>query len=102
MKKNILFLLKSYEMGGLEVVTSVLANKFVDEGHSEENVYAMRAVMAEEQIQIVINQWGLPIYPLKTAVRAAKGMDVKFISVYHNAPDKNGRLQSIDNRLKCH
>ena len=33
MKKNILFLLKSYEMGGLEVVTSVLANKFVDEGH---------------------------------------------------------------------
>ncbi len=134
MKKNILFLLKSYEMGGLEVVTSVLANKFVDEGHlvsifafesaksvsiedrldkqihtytlgyqgySEENVYAMRAVMVEEQIQIVINQWGLPIYPLKTAVRAAKGMDVKFISVYHNAPNKNGRLQSIDNRLKC-
>ena len=131
MKKNILFLLKSYEMGGLEVVTSVLANKFVDEGHlvsifafesaksvsiedrldkrihtytlgyqgySEENVYTMRAVMAEEQIQIVINQWGLPIYPLKTAVRAAKGMDVKFISVYHNAPNKNGRLQSIDNR----
>ena len=30
---NILFLLKSFEIGGLEVVTSVLANKFVDEGH---------------------------------------------------------------------
>lgn len=31
---NILFLLKSFEIGGLEVVTSVLANKFVDEGHN--------------------------------------------------------------------
>ena len=31
---NILFLLKSFEIGGLEVVTSVLANKFSDEGHN--------------------------------------------------------------------
>lgn len=31
---NILFLLKSFEIGGLEVVTSVLANKFVNEGHN--------------------------------------------------------------------
>ena len=30
---NILFLLKSLDIGGLEVVTSVLANKFVSEGH---------------------------------------------------------------------
>ena len=30
---NILFLLKSYDIGGLEVVTTVLANKFYTEGH---------------------------------------------------------------------
>ena len=30
---NILFLLKSLETGGLEVVTAVLANEFVAEGH---------------------------------------------------------------------
>ncbi len=30
---NILFLLKSFEIGGVEVVTSILANKFVSEGH---------------------------------------------------------------------
>lgn len=29
-KPNILFLLKGLEIGGLEVVTAVLANKFVD------------------------------------------------------------------------
>lgn len=30
---NILFLLKSFDVGGVEVVTSVLANKFAEEGH---------------------------------------------------------------------
>ena len=30
---NILFLLKSFDVGGVEVVTSVLANKFAKEGH---------------------------------------------------------------------
>lgn len=31
---NILFLLKSFDVGGVEVVTSILANKFASEGHS--------------------------------------------------------------------
>lgn len=31
---NILFLLKSFDVGGVEVVTSVLANKFACEGHT--------------------------------------------------------------------
>ena len=31
---NILFLLKSLVIGGVEIVTSVLANKFVAEGHN--------------------------------------------------------------------
>lgn len=130
---NILFILKSYEMGGLEVVTTVLANKFVNEGHAVSifafepavkpsiadrldkrihiytlkypryciaNVYAMRAVMAEEHTQLVINQWGLPFYPLKTAMKAAKGINIKFISVYHNTPDMNGRLQMVDNQIQ--
>lgn len=134
MKKNILFLLKSFEIGGLEVVTAVLANKFVCEGHSvsifafepakkssiedrldkrikvctghnqkysKEHVQTMRSLMLEQQVQIVINQWGLPMYLLRTAVHAAKGMNMKFISVYHSAPNKNGRIQGIDNALKA-
>ena len=59
----------------------------------------MRSVILEERVQIVINQWGLPFFPLKTALKAACGLDVKFISVYHNTPDRNGRLQSIDDKL---
>ena len=133
MKKNILFLLKSFEIGGLEVVTAILANKFVCEGHSvsifafepaknssiedrldkriklctghsqkysKEHVQTMRSLMQEQQIHIVINQWGLPMYLLRTALYASKGMNIKFISVYHSAPNKNGRIQGIDNALK--
>ena len=125
---NILFLLKSLETGGLEVVTAVLANKFVAEGHnvcvfsflggknsiakrfderirlsiaedystSKLNVEKLRSMLVENKIEIIINQWGLPLIPIKTARRAAKGLDVKLISVYHNAPSFNGRIQKMN------
>lgn len=127
-KPNILFLLKGLEIGGLEVVTSVLANKFVEEGHqvsvfsflggkhsiadrfdariklyqqddysrSKENVAKLRKVLVDDKIDIIINQWGLPYTPIKTARKAAKGLDVKIISVYHNAPSFNGRIQKLN------
>lgn len=114
-------------MGGLEIVSAVLANKFVEKGHnvsilafgtakhsiekrldkrvhtytlaklkySAENVYAMRAVMLEEKTQVIINQWGLPFVPIKVAKKAAKGLGIKIISVYHNNPIFNGRIQSV-------
>lgn len=129
---NILFLLRGTGIGGLEVVTSVLANRFVSLGHNvsvfifrkeegasilkrfdkrvsicqrnsycvkKANIVALREMLISHHVQIVINQWGLPIIPIKVARRAAKGLDVKFISVYHNSPDKNGRLQGIDMEL---
>lgn len=127
-KPNILFLLKGLEIGGLEVVTAVLANKFVEEGHqvsvfsflggkhsiadrfdariklyqqddysrSKENVAKLRKVLVDDKIDIIINQWGLPYTPIKTARKAAKGLDVKIISVYHNAPSFNGRIQKMN------
>lgn len=129
---NILFLLKTLETGGVEIVTATLANFFTRKGHNvcifsfmntengsvkdrispavhiytqhsltcnKENIHALRQVMHKEQTQIVINQWGLPYFLLKTGNKAAQGMNVKFISVYHNTPDMNGRLQGIDNKL---
>lgn len=121
-------MLKGLEIGGLEVVTAVLANKFVEEGHqvsvfsflggkhsiadrfdariklyqqddysqSKENVAKLRNVLVDDKIDIIINQWGLPYTPIKTARKAAKGLDVKIISVYHNAPSFNGRIQKLN------
>lgn len=129
---NILFLLRSTGIGGLEVVTSVLANKFVEEGHlvdvfifrkdkgnsivdrfnkgvnvyqkndyriTKDNVQALRQILIKDKIDFVINQWGLPLVPIIVARKARKGLGVKIISVYHNAPGSNGRIQAIDIKL---
>ena len=128
---NILFLLKSFEIGGVENVTVCHANYFVDHGHQvsifafrdaehsivdrldkrvktyvrrsldagKENVNALRAVLTGDRVQVTINQWGLPFALMRTARKAAKGLNVKFVSVYHNTPDMNGRLMSVDMQL---
>lgn len=129
---NILFLLRGTGIGGLEVVTSVLANKFVKEGHhvdififrkeegnsivdrfdkdvtvfqqndyriTKDNVRALRQILIKDKINFIINQWGLPLIPIVVARKASKGLGVRIISVYHNAPSANGRIQSIDIKL---
>ncbi len=130
-KHSILFLLKSLNMGGVEIVTATLANKFVNEGHrvcifsffepsasmreridervtiyqlrkfaiTAENVQALRAAMIEEGVDIVINQWGLPLVPIKVINQARKGLNIKVISVYHNDPLSNGRIQGVKTQL---
>lgn len=125
---NILFLLRSLDIGGLEVVTTVLANKFLEEGHNvfvfafelrtgkvvdllgsqihltiatgyrynEQNVELLRSQLKEGKVDIVINQWGLPLIPIKVLNKAKQGLEVKIISVYHNDPLHNGRIQSVE------
>lgn len=125
---NILFLLKSLDIGGLEIVTATLANKFVEEKHnvtifsfyqtkdsienrlcaeiavysqkeyscSNENIKAMRKVLIDNKIDIIVNQWGLPYLPISVARKASDGLDIKFISVHHNDPAANGKLYDCD------
>lgn len=125
---NILFLLRSLNMGGVEVVTVELANKFLKEGHrvgvfafeprtgkvrerfnervnftigegyknSKENIALLHCLMENAKVDVVVNQWGLPLIPIKVINKARKGLDVKVISVYHNDPLQNGRIQSVE------
>ena len=124
---NVLFLLKTLDLGGVEVVTATLANKFVEEGHdvsvfafekksgmllerfvqnikvtlagkyhvTNENIKLLRDVLKKQNIQVVVNQWGLPYIPIRTLCKAKEGMDIKVISVYHNDPLMNGRIQDV-------
>ncbi len=125
---NILFLVKSFSFGGVEVVTATLANKFIEEGYnvsifsmvprhnsitdklnnkvhfyegkgynaSMKNVLLLRNIYQKDNINIVVNQWGLPFLPMYPAKKAAKGFPIKFISFYHNDPSTNGKLRSIE------
>ena len=125
---NILFLLRSLNAGGVEIVTATLANKFAQEGHSvhvfafekrrgllvdrldkdvmltiagkyrvkDDNILLLRHVLVINDIDVVVNQWGLPLIPIKTLSKAKKGLNIKVISVYHNDPFRNGRIGDID------
>lgn len=129
---NILFVLKTLEIGGVEVVSSVLANKFVSEGLrvsvfafskgekrniesfdssvnlylgngfsvSKDNVAKFREIIINEKVDVVINQWGLPLVPIKVINEARKGLLTKVISVFHNDPLQNGRLQGVKTEIE--
>ena len=129
---NILFVLKSLEIGGVEVVTSVLANKFSSVGHrvtvfafsegegrkvdtldasvklvvgkgfyiSEDNVKLLKETLQENEISVIINQWGLPLVPIKVINKARKGFRVRVITVFHNDPLQNGRIQGVNTEIE--
>lgn len=59
----------------------------------------MHRLFTRYQINIVINQLGLPLIPIKTLCEAKKGLVVKVISIYHNDPLQNGRTQSVETEL---
>ncbi len=124
---NILFLLKSFSTGGVEVVSQVLANEFIKHGHNvsffimriekydvldkletgikvfktesygltTNNIKCLRKVLIDNSIQVIINQWGLPFIPVVLARMTSKNLNIKIISIHHNSPDANGRLQKI-------
>lgn len=125
---NILFLMKMYDVGGIEIVTATLASCFVRHGHhvviatfsppdaltvartddrvkiytigdyvcSAQNVATLRNILQENHIQVVINQWGLPLVPCQTLNKAKKGLDINTIAVYHNQIDTNARIKEVE------
>jgi glycosyltransferase involved in cell wall biosynthesis len=129
---NILFLMKNFKVGGIEVVSNVLAQTFVEHGHkaaiftfkeptpmmqeqipaqvklfvrhdmriSRANINALRKVLVDEKIDVIINQWGLPFAQTLIAQIARRGLNIKYISVYHNSPDTNARIQDVNIALQ--
>lgn len=125
---NILFLIKTFGIGGVEVVTSTLAESFSRNGHKvcifafskadnmlEErlnsnitlyigygykydgkNIHLLRDILIKENINYIVNQWGLPFLPIKVIIAAKRNIKVKVISVFHNQVDTNGRLKSVE------
>ena len=64
------------------------------------NVATLRGILTSRHIEVVINQWGLPFLPALTLKKAAKGLGVRTIAVYHNDPSTNGKLKTVENILE--
>lgn len=63
---------------------------------NRQNVDALRKILIEHQIQVVINQWGLPLVPCRVLNKAKKGLNIKTIAVYHNQIDTNARIKDVE------
>lgn len=67
--------------------------------YSHDNVKKLRTILTDNGIDIVINQWGLPYIPVKVLDEAKCGLNIKTISIYHNQPDMNARIKSVEIEL---
>jgi glycosyltransferase involved in cell wall biosynthesis len=125
---NVLFFLRSFEVGGVEKVTITLANKFAESGigtfivYSDpvsclmieqcsksvklerldykkiKNFFILRKYLKNNYINIVINQWGLQIYYTIYLYFASIGQKIRIFSVYHNRPGWNGLIAKVENK----
>lgn len=66
----------------------------------KKNIALLHDVYEKEKIQLVVNQWGLPYMPIRLAMQAQGSHSVKIISFYHNDPAINGKLNSVNLKLK--
>lgn len=130
---NILIYTRGFLLGGISVVSAVLANKFKREGHNvtiwafyegessaasaslldngidvvygygfkrcKQNVQSLKNTLIKYNIDVILNQYGLPYIPVNLAKKATKGLNVKIITTYHNAPAFNARTQKIKTKL---
>ena len=129
---NILFVTKSFCVGGLDAVTLTLAKAFKAHGHnvsifafyrlddfyitqlpnairiywgngynpSHKNVNILRELLKNNNVNVVINQWGLPFLPIRIINKARKGLNIKVISVYHNQVDTSGKLKAVEQAIE--
>lgn len=67
---------------------------------STSNLNCLRDCIIENKIDICINQMGLQMVPIKMLRNAAKDQKLKVISVYHNDPLQNGRIQEANRQLE--
>lgn len=130
---NILFMYRLYPCyGGVEVVTTVLANRMVQDGHkvtiasfeqpnmelmdqlsvgidlvkldypvnSKDNVATLHESIVSKNIDIIINQWGLPFKTTMLCNAAIKGTRCKLISVLHGSPYTSKVIIKAQDKVK--
>lgn len=73
--------------------------------NSEKNVKQLNAILCKENVDVVINQWGLPFTPTKVLNAAIKmggaiKPNIKTIAIYHNDPQTNARIKNVEIALE--
>lgn len=67
--------------------------------YSHDNVKKLKTILADNGVNLVINQWGLPYIPAKVLGEAKRRLNIRTIAIYHNQPDMNARIKSVEIEL---
>ena len=131
---NILFITKKYpNFGGIEVVTTQLANHFTAVGHKVHiasfiqgrhkellealssdvnilelsspilrisNIKKLKSYLKYHDIDIIVNQWGIPFQVVSVCYLAGIKTKCKIISVLHGAPDTTKMIIKAEDRYR--
>lgn len=66
---------------------------------SSQNIQILKEYIIQNNITIIINQWGLPYIPIKILKKIKKTANIKIISIYHNDPSTNARIKQVENAI---
>ena len=131
---NVIFLMGVYpNYGGVEKVSTILANAFIEKGYgvgivsfehphpdlaekelskqvslysldfpvySKTNIRKLHQIITDNRYDIIINQWCVPFYVARLCYKAMKGTHCKMVSVHHNKPDTNARIQDLEIKIE--
>ena len=126
--RKILFLMKSYNIGGVEIVTSILSERFsvaglsvyivsMEDANPEmvrrtsqsvhfvqlkgsfiHKLFQFRSVVSDCKIDCIINQWGLP-FVTSILVRFSLLPGIRVFSFYHNDPSNVAFVRCEENAV---
>ena len=89
------------ELAASELNSSVRLYKLDRPVSLAENRKRLSEIIRQFDADILINQWCVPYYVTELCRRSMKGSRCKLISVHHNLPDTNARIQAVKMELKA-
>lgn len=82
-----------------ELAANVILHRLSLPVYSINNILAIRKILKEANIDIIINQWCLPYLTTVLLNTARKGTKCKLISVLHGVPDKSKKVIIVEDKL---
>lgn len=89
------------ELAASELTSSVRLYKLERPVSLAENRKRLHEIIRQFDADVLINQWCVPYYVTELCRRSMKGSRCRLISVHHNLPNTNARIQAVKMELKA-
>jgi glycosyltransferase involved in cell wall biosynthesis len=83
-----------------EVAEDVVFHPLTKPLNTTNNQVAIRQILIDGQVDIIINQWCLPYHVTYLLNRARRGLPCRLVSVLHGVPDRSKKVIVAEDALK--